>query len=203
MVSEKSLAPGTVIKGVKHSYRVVGVLRSDGQGFTYKTVVSVCRSGSVVEVPVVVREHMMVRCSSRGADGMTVITPDDIAPTVNSCLEAFIRACRERINLSRGCPWIINVIETFHANNTYYYVVEYLDGDTLEEYVRDMGGRLTFEQTRKVLSPIFDAVIALHNHRAVHADIHPRHVRFVKRERERRYRCFSVCMQRCISVTGE
>lgn len=118
MVSEKSLAPGTVIKGVKHSYRVVGVLRSDGQGFTYKTVVSVCRSGSVVEVPVVVREHMMVRCSSRGADGMTVITPDDIAPTVNSCLEAFIRACRERINLSRGCPWIINVIETFHANNT-------------------------------------------------------------------------------------
>ncbi|WP_301383517.1 protein kinase, partial [uncultured Duncaniella sp.] len=185
MVSEKSLAPGTVIKGVKHSYRVVGVLRSDGQGFTYKTVVSVCRSGSVVEVPVVVREQMMVRCSSRGADGMTVITPDDIAPTVNSCLEAFIRACRERINLSRGCPWIINVIETFHANNTYYYVVEYLDGDTLEEYVRDMGGRLTFEQTRKVLSPIFDAVIALHNHRAVHADIHPRHVRFVKREREK------------------
>ena len=184
LLSDKSLAPGTVIQGVKHSYRVVDVLRRDGQGFTYNTMASVNRSGSVVEVPVVVREQMMVRCSARGEDGITVVTPDDIAPTVNSCLEAFISSSLERANISKGCPWIINVIEAFPANNTYYYVVEFLDGDTLEEYVKGMGGRLTFEQTRKVLSPIFDAVRTLHTHRAVHADIHPRHVRFVNREGE-------------------
>ena len=39
MMPEKALAPGTVIQDVKHSYKVVSLLRSDGQGYTYKTVV--------------------------------------------------------------------------------------------------------------------------------------------------------------------
>lgn len=180
--ADKALACGTIIHGVKHSYRVDSVLRSDGQGFTYKTFTAVERAGRTIEVPMVVREQMMVRCSCRGDDGMSVLTPDDIAPTVDACLESFITSSRERAGISDECPWMINVIETFAANNTYYYVVEYLDGPTLEEYVESNGGRLTFEQMRMVISPIFEAVRTMHSHNTVHTDIHPRHVRFVNRE---------------------
>lgn len=181
MNREKALAPGTVIKGEKHSYRVVEVLRADGLGFAYKTMTEVKRGSRIIEVPTVVREQMMIRCSDRGPDGITVETPDDIAPTVNSCLEVFIQSSRERARISATCPWIINVLETFPANNTYYYAIEYLDGDTLEEYVVKMGGSLTFEQARKVLAPIFDAVRTLHVNNAVHTDITPWHIRFVHR----------------------
>lgn len=181
MTHEKALAPGTVIQGEKRSYRVVDVLRVDGLGFAYKAVTEVRRGSRIIEVPTVVREHMMIRCSHRGPDGVTVVTPEDIAPTVDSCLEVFIQSSLERARISAECPWIINVLETFRSNNTYYYAVEFLDGDTLEDYVMKMGGSLTFEQARKVLAPIFDAVRILHANKAVHTDITPWHIRFVHR----------------------
>jgi len=180
MMPEKALALGTVIKGVKYSYRVESLLRSDGQGYTYRTVVKIVVGAHEKEVYMVVREHMMVCCSQRGADGLTVETPDDIAPTVASCLEAFERASLERAKVSAECPWLINVIETFSANNTYYYVVEYLDGQTFEEYVQSNGGHLTYEQARIFLAPVLDAVHILHNHHVLHTDIHPGHIRLVK-----------------------
>lgn len=154
MMPEKALTPGTVIRGEKHTYKVVSLLRSDGQGYTYKTVVKIGTGSHVREVFMVVREHMMARCSCRGADGMTVETPDDIAPTVAGCVEAFARASRERAKVTADSPWLIRVIETFAANNTYYYVVEYLDGQTLREYVESHGGYLSVEEARQVLSPI-------------------------------------------------
>lgn len=176
---EKSLAPGTIIKGVKHTYRVIDVMRHDGQGFTYKTVAEVSTGSRTREIPMVVREQMMVRCSDRGPDGVTVVTHDDIAPTVEGCLKAFEYASVERAKLSGLSPWLINVIETFPANNTYYYVVEFLDGPTLDEYVESKGGKLSFEQSREILSPIFDAVRMLHAHHVLHTDIHPGHIRFL------------------------
>ena len=104
MMPEKSLTPGTVIRGEKYTYKVVSLLRSDGQGYTYKTAVKVGTGSHVREVFMVVREHMMARCSCRGADGMTVETPDDIAPTVSGCVEAFARASRERAKVTAGSP---------------------------------------------------------------------------------------------------
>lgn len=177
---KKALTLGTVIKGVKHSYRITDVLQNDGQGFTYKTIVTVGAGARSREIPMVLREHMMVRCSDRGPDGMAVVTPDDIAPTVDGCLKSFEYASLERAKLSGLSPWLINVIETFPGNNTYYYAVEFLDGQTFEEYVESKGGRLTFEQCREVLSPIFDAVRLLHAHHVLHTDIHPGHIRFLK-----------------------
>lgn len=184
MMPEKALTPGTVIRGEKHTYKVVSLLRSDGQGYTYKTVVKVGTGSHVREVFMVVREHMMARCSYRGADGMTVETPDDIAPTVVACMKAFARASHERAKVTADSPWLIGVIEAFAANNTYYYVVEYLDGQTLREYVESHGGHLSVEETRRILSPIFDAVRTLHRHHVMHTDIHPGHIRLIRTGKE-------------------
>lgn len=177
----KALLKGTVIKGAKQTYQVESVLQADGQGYTYLTTTPVIRNGKPAEIKTVVREHMMMRCSSRGDDGITVITPEDIAPTVESCLESFIFASLEREKISRACPWVINVIENFEANGTYYYAVEYIDGESLEEYVEHMGGRLTWEQTHAILSPIFEAVRTIHRFHALHTSIHPGHVRLATR----------------------
>lgn len=183
MMSDKALAPGTVIRGGKYSYKVESLLRSDGQGYTYKTVATVGSRVHEKNVYMVVREHMMSYCSQRGDDGVEVVTPDDIAPTVASCLKAFERVSLERAKVAAECPWLISVIETFPANNTYYYVVEFLDGQTFGEYIQANGGRLTYEQARVILGPVFDAVHTLHNHHVLHTDIHPGHIRIVKKGR--------------------
>lgn len=177
---EKALAPGTIIKGAKNSYKVTDVLRSNGQGFTYKVTATVGVGSRARQVSMVMREHMMVRCSDRGDDGMTVVTAEDIAPTVEGCLRSFSYASEERANVAEKCTWLIDVIDIFEANNTYYYVAEYLDGPTLKEYVESKGGRLTYEEAREVLSPIFDATRVLHANHILHTSITPKHIKFVK-----------------------
>lgn len=184
MMPEKALAPGTIIKGAKHSYKVVSLLRCDGQGYTYKTVVVAGSGAQQQQTFRVVREHMMIHCSERGADGVTVVTHDDIAPTVADCLNAFIQASMERVKVTADSPWLIGVVETFAANNTFYYVVEFLNGMTLKEYVESQGGQLSVEQTIRVFVPIFDAVRTLHRHHVLHTDIHPGHIRFVNSGKE-------------------
>lgn len=174
--TDKSLPVGYVLSGRKHDYEIAEVIRADGQGFTYKVTARINNGKSCRQEMMVVREHMMVRCSSRADDGATVVTPAEIAPTVKACLDSFRSASRQRLHISESSPWIIRVVETFEANNTCYYVVEYLNGITFEEYVKQKGGSLTYEQTREVLSPIFDAVRTLHTHYCLHTDIIPRHI---------------------------
>lgn len=192
-MKSKALNPGTVVKGNKHSYTIESLLHADGQGYTYKTVMPVTVNGNTVMRPTVLREHFMPRCCDRSKDdGATVEVPEDIAPTVKSCLDSFIFSSLEREKVSHESPWIINVLETFEANNTYYYAVEYLDGETLGEYVERMGGKLTFEQTRQVISPIFDAVRTMHRLRALHTNLHPGHVKFTGRGDKRIPKLFSL-----------
>lgn len=180
MMFEKSLAPGTIIKSEKNTYRIVKTLHGNGQGFLYKVTATVGVGSRVRQVDMVMKEHMMVRCSDRADDGVTVVTEEDIAPTVNSCLQAYINACRERAKVTENCTWLIDVIDIFSANNTFYYVAEYLDGPNLYEYVASKGGRMTYEQCREVLSPIFAATHVLHTNRILHTDINPKHIKFVK-----------------------
>ncbi|MDE6378369.1 MAG: serine/threonine-protein kinase, partial [Duncaniella sp.] len=198
----KALPIGTVIKGEKFSYEIVSVLQADGQGYTYRTNTPIMRNGKPEVLATVLREHMMMRCSSRGDDGVSVVTPEDIAPTVDSCLDSFIFASQERLKISKACPWIINVLETFSANNTYYYAVEYVDGESLEEYVENKGGKLNWEQTHTILSPIFEAVRTLHRFHTLHTSIHPDHVRLAKRGERKVPILFSLYSSLHFSDTG-
>lgn len=179
MHRDKALKPGTTLETGKFSVRLNELLTNDSQGFLYRGTATTHAKGK--EKPraseVVVREHFMSYCSERGDDGITVVTPEDIAPTVNGCLEHFRQASMMRGKIAEGHPAIINVLDSFDANNTYYYMVEFLDGPTLEEYV-NANGPLTLDKTREILCPIFSAVSHFHADHTLHTDIHPRHIRF-------------------------
>ncbi len=173
----RALKKGCILKSEKHTYQICDLLRVDGMGFTYKATV-VKRDDNNGPEYVVIREHFMPHCSSRGADDMSVETPEEIAPTVQSCLASFQKSSHDRMQVSKACPSIIDVYEVFPANNTYYYVVEFLDGPTLEEYVKEKGS-LTYQEAKEVLSPIFQAVRTMHSYYLIHNTIHPRHIRFL------------------------
>ena len=179
MNTDKALKPGTVVVGGKHPFVIKDVLQADGQGFLYRATAQVKQAnGSVKPFEIVVREHFMSLCSHRGADGLSVETPEDILPTVDTCLEAFRNASIERARIANQSPIIIDVIDCFAANNTFYYIVEFLDGETLEEYV-EQHGPLSTEEAREILAPIYESVRFMHTNRAIHTNIHPGHIRFV------------------------
>ncbi|MCM1521215.1 MAG: protein kinase [Muribaculaceae bacterium] len=177
MHKKKALPSGTRIIGGKSPILITELLSSDSQGFLYKGHIQPDEKGESNGKDVVVREHFMVYCSDRGPDGMTVVTPEDIEPTVESCLENFKEASELRREISTTHAAIIDVIDVFGANNTYYYVVEYLNGPTLEEYI-EKNGPLTLDEVRRVLGPIIRGLVHFHMHSALHTDVHPRHIRF-------------------------
>ncbi|MCI9285939.1 MAG: hypothetical protein HFJ91_09195, partial [Muribaculaceae bacterium] len=123
MIQDYSISSGTLLKGGRQPYGILSCLRRDGMGYTYRAE-AIRPNGSTI--PVIIREQFMPMCSTRADDGVTVVTPEDVAPTVDTFLKAFIKASEERRKVSLMCPSIIRILDTFHANGTYYYVVEYL-----------------------------------------------------------------------------
>ncbi|MCM1162699.1 MAG: hypothetical protein NC339_00355 [Muribaculaceae bacterium] len=179
MHKEKALPIGSILKGGKYEVTITELLTADSQGFLYIGEIKDNKSckGSGNNTKVVVREHFMTFCSERAADGCTVETPEDIAPTVEGCLENFKLASELRREVAFNYPTIIDVLDCFAYNNTYYYLVEYLNGATFEEYI-NQNGPITLDEARVLLRPIFRAAAHFHVKRALHSDIHPRHIRF-------------------------
>ncbi|HWR23759.1 MAG TPA: protein kinase [Feifaniaceae bacterium] len=68
---------------------------------------------------------------------------------------------------------IISVLALFEENNTAYYVMEYLEGCDLKQYLNKRGGVLPFEETLRLLLPLFDALTAIHKDGLIHRDISP------------------------------
>ena len=72
-------------------------------------------------------------------------------------------------------PNIVQVYDVFMENNTAYYVMEYLDGQTLTDLVQAQG-----PMPEQVALPYFDklisAVACIHDHQVNHLDIKPSNV---------------------------
>ncbi|MDO5132800.1 MAG: protein kinase [Eubacteriales bacterium] len=72
-----------------------------------------------------------------------------------------------------GSPNIVRVYSYFEENGTAYFVMEYVRGKSLKQYVRDCGGRISWEETWVLLRPVLDALSEVHYRNIIHRDIKP------------------------------
>ena len=71
-------------------------------------------------------------------------------------------------------PNIVDVYEFFEENNTAYFVMEYLDGVTLRDYVaKSELGRLDYKTAVRIIAKIATALEAVHKKKMIHRDIAP------------------------------
>ena len=54
------------------------------------------------------------------------------------------------------------MLDFFEENGTAYIVMEYIDGVSLEEYLREKGGRISFDIAVKILMHVMDALREVH-----------------------------------------
>ena len=72
-------------------------------------------------------------------------------------------------------PYIVEVQDAFLENNTAYIVMEYLEGESLQERI-DGVGSLPPDDVRRIAMAVCDALIEVHRHDLLHRDIKPANI---------------------------
>lgn len=73
----------------------------------------------------------------------------------------------------QGNPNIVGVRSYFEENDTAYFVMDYIEGTSFKTYIQEQGGKVSWEESAKVLLPVMDALGAVHKGGIIHRDVTP------------------------------
>ncbi|MDO4319331.1 MAG: serine/threonine-protein kinase [Bacteroidales bacterium] len=163
-----TLATGTVLGGLANSYTIVNVIGRGGFGITYRATAR----GYARTATFAIKEYFIASMCGRGADMAGVIYDRQASADYNIGLRAFLREARRLQASGPAHPGIVDICDIFEANGTAYCVMEYLEGESLSDYVNRVGA-LSLDETTFFLSPITDALTDLHSRRITHLNINP------------------------------
>lgn len=160
MSKHNALPDGTRI----NHYTIVKFIGSGGFGITY-----LIEDGSGNRF--VLKELFIASggICQRRADGKVVVNDKD-REVYDFAFDRFVDEAKILQQIHHRA--IVRVHEHFFANDTVYYVMEYLDGQSLQSYV-DEKGKLSEEETISLIFPLLEAVKEMHRLGLWHRDIKP------------------------------
>lgn len=80
-------------------------------------------------------------------------------------------------------PGIVKVRDYFQENNTCYIVMEFLEGTTLKDYMKNHGGVLEAETVFSMMEPVIRSMIQIHEQGVIHKDISPDNIMLTNRNK--------------------
>lgn len=175
------LQPGTLLKSPTTTYTIREVLGQGSFGITYRASMPVTVKGPLGDITtsadVCIKEFFMQDFNTRRVDGTVTSTTDS-----NLAKQYGIKFSREAVNLSHlNHDGIVRVLETFDTKGTHYYVMEYIEGETLDSYASRKGGipeREALADAREIAT----ALDYMHSRHMLHLDLKPKNV--MRRENE-------------------
>ena len=160
------LKPGSLICGGK--YRIEKVLGQGGFGITYLAEqTSLGRRVALKEF--FMKEH----CDRETSTSYVTVPSAGSRELVERFREKFIKEARQIATFENS--HIVRVIDVFEDNGTAYYVMDYLDGKSLEAIVREQGS-LAEADAVKYIRNIADALSEVHARNFLHLDIKPANI---------------------------
>ena len=79
-------------------------------------------------------------------------------------------------------PEVLTVKEFFRENNTAYIIMEYLEGETLKEYLQRKGGKIPAEEVLALMKPVITSLKQMHEQGLIHRDISPDNLMVLSRD---------------------
>lgn len=98
---------------------------------------------------------------------------------VNKWREGFINEAKNLAKFS-NLNGIVEVRDFFNENNTAYIVMEYIDGITLKQYLKQNGGKIPADRTLQMMEPVIRSLSKVHDSGMIHRDISPDNIMITK-----------------------
>lgn len=152
-------------------YRIDSVIGEGGFGITYS---GVRRSD---QHRVAIKEYFPSQYASRedaAVDAGLHVFGGDKAVQFEKGLAHFMHEAEilKRYSYLEG---MVTVLDTCKANNTAYIVMEYVDGITLAQYIRE-NGVFAYDELVELVTPIIKSLAQIHRQGVIHRDISPENI---------------------------
>lgn len=155
-----ALRPGAAIAG----YHIIRVLGAGGFGITYEA------DSPFTGKRVAIKEFFPRGIASREG-GTRIVFSERDTEVVQWALRRFESSTLDQCKLKH--PHIAEVIHYVKDNGTGYMIMEYVEGQTLEHWLREREFLPTADELRPVVEPILSALDYLHGQQMIHRDIAP------------------------------
>lgn len=165
MCNNSELTPGTILTGNTSSYRIVRTLGQGSFGITYLAE-SVAAAGNVA-CYVAIKEFFMQDVNMRRGNAVATVTASGNFEYFRHKFETEAMHVK-----SLSHPNIVHSSDTFHANGTVYFVMEYIDGESLASRI-GRAGRLSEREALSVARQIASALSLMHHKGMIHLDVKP------------------------------
>ena len=166
-MSTCKLAIGTTLLSGK--YRIESILGQGGFGITYLA------SHTILDRKVAIKEFFPKEyCDRDDQTSHITIGTKNNTEIVDQLRNKFIKEAKNISKLDH--PNIIKIQDVFEENNTAYYVMEYIDGESLEEIVSKQG-QLSGKTAFRYMEQIASALNYMHTSRhLLHLDVKPANI---------------------------
>lgn len=159
-----ALPADTILAG---QYIIVDVLGQGGFGITYLA------EDYGTKTNVAVKEYFPEMMAMRSTASLEVKTyTDERLDNFKFGMDSFLEEARVLAQF-QGNPYIVGVQKYFEENGTAYFVMDYIDGIDFKTYIRQNGGKLSWEAVWGIMSPVMDALDAVHKKGLIHRDVTP------------------------------
>lgn len=163
---------GYILHSTKYSYKIIKVLGQGSFGITY--LANVIMEGPLgtldSNMNVAIKEFFMREVNGRIGETVTSGSKGGLSDYYKGKFR------REALNLSKlHHSNIVKVLETFETNNTVYYVMEYIDGNSLNKAILLENG-FNEDYAIRIMDQICEAVQFMHDNKMLHLDIKPSNI---------------------------
>ncbi len=158
-----NLPVNTLLQGGK--YKIIRYISSGGFGCTYEA------EHTILQNRVAIKEFFVKDfCNRDETTSQVTVGITSKRGLVEKLRKKFVEEARAIFQLQH--PNIIRVLDVFEENGTAYYVMDYIDGLSLEGIVK-REGPLAEGRALKYIRQVAGALQHVHNHNRLHLDVKP------------------------------